>query len=93
MGVGPLERIATHNSAVVADLWGRQGGGGGGWEVHFGRSFQDWCSLCKENEESTDHILIHCGKTKELWTLLLSSFLVVWCSRLSVRNLLLEWKV
>ncbi|RVW54091.1 hypothetical protein CK203_080433 [Vitis vinifera] len=36
------ELIATHNSAVVADLWGRQGGGGGGWEVHFRRPFHDW---------------------------------------------------
>ncbi|RVX19547.1 Transposon TX1 uncharacterized 149 kDa protein [Vitis vinifera] len=77
------KRIATHNSAVVADLWGRQGGGGGGWEVHFRRPFHDWeleewrttpyfqqrrCNLCKENEESVDHILIHCGKTRELWT-------------------------
>ena len=25
-----LFKIATHNSAIVADLWGRQGGGGGG---------------------------------------------------------------
>ena len=48
-----LFRIATHNSAVVADLWGRQGGGGG-WEVQFRRPFQDW-----ELEEVTrflDHI-------------------------------------
>ena len=37
-----LFRIATHNSDAVADLWGRQGGGGRGWEVHFRRSFQDW---------------------------------------------------
>ena len=37
-----LFRIATHNSAVAADLWGRQGGGGGDWEVHFRRFFQDW---------------------------------------------------
>ena len=22
------------------------------------------CSLCKENEESANHILIHCGKTR-----------------------------
>ncbi|RVW54236.1 hypothetical protein CK203_080158 [Vitis vinifera] len=28
-----VSRIATHNSAVMADLWGRQGGGGRGWEV------------------------------------------------------------
>ena len=51
------------------------------------------CSLCKDNEESTDHILIHCGKTRELWTLLLSSFNLVWVFLASMRNLLLEWKV
>ena len=51
------------------------------------------CNLCKENEESADHILIHCGKTRELWTLLLSSFGVVWVFLDSVRNLLLEWKI
>ncbi|RVW25808.1 hypothetical protein CK203_101074 [Vitis vinifera] len=62
----------------AADLWGRQGGGGGDWEVHFRRFFQDgnWrrslkvenspllpakeMQSCKENEESADHILIHC---------------------------------
>ena len=53
-----LFRIATHNSAVVADLWGRQGGGGGGWEVHFRRSFQDW-----ELEEVT-HFLDHISAIK-----------------------------
>ena len=37
-----LFRIATHNYVVMADLWGRQGGGGRGWEVHFRSSFQDW---------------------------------------------------
>ena len=51
------------------------------------------CNLCKENEESADHILIHCGKTRELWTLVLSSFGVVWVFPNSVRNLLLEWKI
>ncbi|RVW92386.1 hypothetical protein CK203_032497 [Vitis vinifera] len=51
------------------------------------------CNLCKENEESADHILIHCGKTRELWTVVLSSFGVVWVFPNSVRNLLLEWKI
>ena len=51
------------------------------------------CSLCKENEESVDHILIHCSKTRELWTLLLSFFGVVWVFPASIRNLLLEWKI
>ena len=51
------------------------------------------CSLCKDNEESADHILIHCGKTRELWTLLLSSFSLLWVFPASVRNLLLKWEV
>ncbi|RVW34126.1 hypothetical protein CK203_084378 [Vitis vinifera] len=152
---GPLKRIAANNSATVADLWGRQEGGGGGWEVHFRRPFQDWeleevnrflgyisaednsplfpekevwgsyaplrtrffaweavwgkistidmlmrrgwsmanrCNLCKENEETVNHILIHCDKTRDLWNLLFSSFGVVWVLPDSVRNLLLEWK-
>ncbi|RVW56571.1 hypothetical protein CK203_086726 [Vitis vinifera] len=150
-----LFRIAANNSAVVADQWGRQEGGGGGWEVHFRRPFQDWeleevnrflgyisavrvqegedfwfgklrgkerlrqiciiavwgkistvdmlmrrgwsmanrCNLCKENEETVNHILIHCGKTRDLWNLLFSSFGVVWVLPESVRNLLLEWKM
>ena len=32
------------------------------------------CSLCKDSEESIDHILIHCDKIRELWTLLLAVF-------------------
>ncbi|RVW27626.1 hypothetical protein CK203_099125 [Vitis vinifera] len=154
-----LFRIATHNSTVVADLWGRQGDGGGvkvqegenslvwkierkgkfsvksyyrslkvennslfpakevwgsyaplrtrffAWEAVWGKvstvdmlmrrgwSMVNRCNLCKENEKSVDHILIHCGKIRELWTLLLSSFGVVWVFPDSVRNLLLEWKI
>ena len=51
------------------------------------------CSICKDSDESVDHILIHCGKTKEFWTLLLKSFRLVWVFPASVRNLLLEWKI
>ena len=51
------------------------------------------CNLCKENEEMANHILIHCGKTRDLWNLLFSSFGVVWVLSESVRNLLLEWKM
>ena len=43
-----LFRIVTHTSATMADLWRRQGGGGGCWEVHFRRSFKD-----RELEEVT----------------------------------------
>ena len=50
------------------------------------------CSLCKDSEESTDHILIHCDKTRELWTFLLVVFGLVWVFSTSVRNLLIERK-
>ena len=49
--------------------------------------------LCKDDEESADHILIHCAKTRELWTFLLVLFGLVWVFPDSVRNLLLRWKV
>ena len=58
-----------------------------------GWSMVNRCNLCKENEETTNHILIHCGKTRNLWTWLFSSFGVVWVLPESVRNLLLEWKI
>ena len=51
------------------------------------------CNLCKENEESANHILIHCIKTRELWTFLLALFGVTWVFPALVRNLLLQWKV
>ena len=36
------------------------------------------CSICKDSEKSVDHILIHCDRTKQLWTLLLTTFGLVW---------------
>lgn len=67
------------------------------WEAVWGRTstidllmMRRWtmvnrCSLCKESEESADHIQIHCARTKVLWSFLLINF---W----SVRNLLLKQK-
>ena len=53
-----LFRIVTYNFAVVVDLWGRQGGGGGGWEVHFRRPFHDW------ELEGVNRFLIHISAVK-----------------------------
>ena len=50
------------------------------------------CILCKDNEESIDHILIHCDKTRVLWTFLLVVFSLKWVFLVSVKNLFLEWK-
>ena len=58
-----------------------------------GWSMANRYSLCKDNEESVDHILLHCDKTREFWTLLLTTFGLVWVFPALVRNLLLECKV
>ena len=58
-----------------------------------GWSMANRCCLCKDSEESADHILIHCDKAKKLWTVLLTSFGPVWVFPNSMRNLLLQWKV
>ena len=36
------------------------------------------CFLCKGEEESCDHILLHCSKASLLWQLVFSLFGVVW---------------
>ena len=57
-----------------------------------GWSLVNRCSLCKDREESANHILIHCDRRRQLWTMLLTTFGLVWVFPASVRNLLLEWK-
>ena len=58
-----------------------------------GWSMVNRCNLCKDSKESSDHILIHYGKARELWTLPLSYFGLVWVFPTSMTNLLLDWKV
>lgn len=54
-----LFRIASSNNATVAYLWDM--GGGGHWEVQFGRPFQDW-----EIKELTQFLdLIHPLRVQE----------------------------
>ena len=36
------------------------------------------CNLYKDNEESTDHILIYYEKTRVLWVFLLAAFGLNW---------------
>ena len=54
------------------------------WEASWGKVFTldqlkrkgiplvNRCSLCEENEETIDHLLIHCSRAKLLWDLLLA---------------------
>ena len=50
------------------------------------------CFLCHTCEESIDHLLIHCEKTREVWMLFLSFFGVSWVFPLSVKETLLGWR-
>lgn len=36
------------------------------------------CSLCKDNEETTNHLLIHCDRAKKLRNLILAIFGLKW---------------
>ncbi|RVX12073.1 Protein detoxification 45, chloroplastic [Vitis vinifera] len=47
------------------------------------------CSLCCVEEETINHILIHCSKAKILWDLVFSLFGVNWVLPLMARNTLL----
>lgn len=35
----------------------------------------NWCYLCLEDDETMEHLLLHCVKTRFLWELLFS----LWC--------------
>ncbi|RVX19039.1 Transposon TX1 uncharacterized 149 kDa protein [Vitis vinifera] len=50
------------------------------------------CFLCCEEEESIDHILIHCSKARDLWDLLFALFGVCWVLPSSARETLVEWR-
>ena len=72
------------------------------WEATWGKALtlnqlqrRGWslayrCFLCQGHEESIDHILLHCGKTKVLWELLFSLFTVYWVMQ-STRETLIGW--
>ena len=56
----------------------------------------DWnipnrCFLCKNEEETIDHLLLFCEKTRMLWLLILSLFGVQWVMHSSVKRNLLGW--
>ena len=49
------------------------------------------CYICKEEEETSDHILLHCLKACILWQLIFVLFDVQWVMHSSMRGLLLSW--
>ena len=74
------------------------------WEASWGRVLtldrlqkRGWalanrCFLCQMVEESIDHLLLHCEKTREVWMLFLSLFGVSWVFLYSVKETLLGWR-
>ena len=47
----------------------------------------DWCYLCKESGESSDHLLLHCKVARELWDLVFVLFGVQWVMPRTVLDL------
>ena len=57
-----------------------------------GWSLVNRCTLCKEESESIDYILLHCAKARILWLLVLSLFGIPWVIFASVWDTLLVWQ-
>ena len=47
--------------------------------------------LCEKEEESADHLLIHCDVTRDLWHFVFSLFGVPWVLPSTVKDVLLSW--
>ncbi|RVW17076.1 hypothetical protein CK203_076007 [Vitis vinifera] len=56
-----------------------------------GYSLANRCFLCLSEEETVDHLLLHCVKMRALWSLLFSLFGVAWVLSGSVKETLLGW--
>jgi hypothetical protein len=50
------------------------------------------CFLCKKDEETINHLLLHCEFTVDIWHLVLNSFGVSWVTSGNVLQLFHCWK-
>ena len=57
-----------------------------------GMTFANRCFMCEEEEETIDHLLIHCKIAKMLWDLILSIVGISWVFPNSVMHTLLAWQ-
>jgi hypothetical protein len=49
------------------------------------------CGMCKKDEESIDHLLLHCECAQFLWNAFFSWFGLAWAMPWGVANLLQSW--
>lgn len=56
-----------------------------------GLVFVNWCIMCCSNREKVDHLLLHCGKAYQLWSLVFRSFGFSWVLPRSVADLFDWW--
>ena len=49
------------------------------------------CYFCQAKEESIDHLLLYCEKTRALWEMFFTLFIVSWVFLSSIRETLLGW--
>ena len=56
-----------------------------------GRALANRCFLCGNDEETIDHLLLHCPVARLLWDLLLAIFGVYWVFPKSVSETLISW--
>ncbi|RVW37057.1 Translation initiation factor IF-2, chloroplastic [Vitis vinifera] len=71
---------ATWGKALTLDLVQKRG-----WAL------ANRCFMCLEKEETINHLLLHCSRTRALWDLLFALFGVSWVLPFSVRETLLSW--
>ena len=57
-----------------------------------GMTLANRCFMCEEEEETIDHLLIHCKFAKMLWDLLLSIVGISWVFSNTVLHTLIAWQ-
>ena len=57
-----------------------------------GMTFSNRCFLCEEDEETIDHLLIHCKSAKILWNLFFSIVGTSWVFPHLVLHTILAWQ-
>ena len=56
-----------------------------------GFDFIDWCIMCRCNEVTVDHLLLHSRKAHQLWSFVFRTFGILWVPSRSVADFLFSW--